>query len=112
MLRFTKDTIISAERYIIKEVKTAERPGNGHHFHYDVTIESVNEEVAIYAGDFLIPLNQPSNKYIVDMLEPEGQDSFFRWNFLIPSSISVSIIHPTVSKKTPCAISTKIRISE
>jgi hypothetical protein len=84
MLRFTKDTIISAERYIIKEVKTAERPGNGHHFHYDVTIESVNEEVAIYAGDFLIPLNQPSNKYIVDMLEPEGQDSFFRWNFFDP----------------------------
>jgi hypothetical protein len=84
MLRFTKDTTISAERYIIKEVKTAERLSNGHHFHYDVTIESVNEEVAIYAGDFLIPLNQPSNKYIVDMLEPEGQDSFFRWNFFDP----------------------------
>jgi hypothetical protein len=84
MLRFTKDTTISAGRYIIKEVKTAERLSNGHHFHYDVTIESVNEEVALYAGDFLIPLNQPSNKYIVDMLEPEGQDSFFRWNFFDP----------------------------
>jgi predicted Zn-dependent protease len=29
-------------------------------------------------------MNQPANKYIVEMLEPEAEDSFFRWNFFDP----------------------------
>jgi hypothetical protein len=84
MLRFTKDTVMRAERYMIDEVKTSERPSNGHHFHYDVSVAGRSEEVQIYQGDILIPLNQSSNKYIVEMLEPEAQDSFFRWNFFDP----------------------------
>ncbi len=26
-------------------------------------------------------MNQPANRYIVEMLEPTGDDSFFAWNF-------------------------------
>jgi hypothetical protein len=32
-------------------------------------------------GDYLVPVNQFSNRYIVETLEPEGSDSFFAWNF-------------------------------
>ncbi len=84
MKRFTKDTLITALRYLIKEVKTSERLSNGHHFHHNVVLDVLPEKVAIYEGDFLIPLNQTSNRYIVEMLEPEAQDSFFRWNFFDP----------------------------
>jgi hypothetical protein len=84
MKRFAKDTVITVHRYVIKEVKTAERLSNGHHFHYDVVLESQLEEMAVFEGDFLIPMNQAANRYIVEMLEPEAQDSFFRWNFFDP----------------------------
>jgi hypothetical protein len=32
-------------------------------------------------GDYLVPLHQPADRYIVEMLEPTGDDSFFAWNF-------------------------------
>ena len=34
-----------------------------------------------YEGDLLIPMDQIGNKYIIEMLEPQAWDSFFRWNF-------------------------------
>lgn len=84
MLRFAKDTTITAERYIIKEVKTSQYQNNWHRNHNDVSYEVVSESVNIWEGDFLIPMNQPTNRYIVEMLEPDAQDSFFRWNFFDP----------------------------
>lgn len=31
--------------------------------------------------DYLVFLNQSKNRYIVEVLEPQGSDSFFSWNF-------------------------------
>lgn len=84
MLRFTKDTVITAERYMIKEVKTSQYQNNWHRNHNEVSYEVVTEAVNIWEGDFLIPMNQPANRYIVEMLEPDAPDSFFRWNFFDP----------------------------
>ncbi len=84
MLRFTKDTMITAERYIIKEVKTNPYKYNWRQNHTEVKYERVTETVNVWEGDYLIPMNQPANRYIVEMLEPEAQDSFFRWNFFDP----------------------------
>jgi len=41
----------------------------------------VVEPIQFYRGDIVIPTNQPSNKFIVEMLEPQGVDSYFAWNF-------------------------------
>jgi len=84
MLRFTKDTLITAERYIIKEVKTNPYKYNWHQNHTEVKYERVTETVNVWEGDYLIPMDQPANRYIVEMLEPDAQDSFFRWNFFDP----------------------------
>ena len=37
--------------------------------------------VQFYAGDYVVRVNQPQNRYIVETLEPQGVDSFFAWNF-------------------------------
>ena len=37
--------------------------------------------MAFRAGDWVVPVDQAANRYIVETLEPEGADSFFRWNF-------------------------------
>ena len=39
------------------------------------------QEVEFYAGDYVIYVNQPNNRYIVETLEPQAIDSFFNWNF-------------------------------
>lgn len=84
MFRFTKDTVITAERYMIKEVKTSQYQNNWHRNHNEISYEISTEEVNIWEGDYLIPMDQPANRYIVEMLEPEALDSFFRWNFFDP----------------------------
>ncbi len=78
------DTVIEVERYYISEVESFQRQYNWHRPHQKFTLESKTEIVQFYAGDFLIPVNQSVNHYIVQMLEPDGPDSFFRWNFFDP----------------------------
>lgn len=84
MQQLAIDTVIRAERYLISKVETAGQPSNGHHFHNKVTLEKITEEVPVFKGDYVIPMNQSTNRYIVEMLEPEAPDSFFRWNFFDP----------------------------
>lgn len=48
------------------------------------TVQSMRKELIemhFRAGDVMIPVNQTSNRYIVETLEPKGVDAFFVWNF-------------------------------
>jgi hypothetical protein len=75
------DSTISVESYYIKDFTSRKRPYEGHYFHDKVVVEKQHEEIMFRAGDVLIPVNQVTNRYIVETLEPEATDSFFRWNF-------------------------------
>jgi hypothetical protein len=39
------------------------------------------KQVAFRQGDYLIPMNQSANRFILETLEPQGEDSYFTWNF-------------------------------
>ena len=32
-------------------------------------------------GDYVVGTNQPARRFLVEMLEPTGEDSYFAWNF-------------------------------
>ena len=75
------DTVLTGEMYFIKDVGNPSEPYNGHFVHSKIEVEKVTKTKKFYTGDLLIPLNQVGNKYLVETLEPQGHDSFFRWNF-------------------------------
>lgn len=75
------DTIITGEMYFIKDVGNPAEPYNGHFVHSKIEVEKVVKSKKFYAGDILIPMSQVGNKYLIEVLEPQGRDSFFRWNF-------------------------------
>jgi hypothetical protein len=81
MNQLKNDTVIDVEVYYIKDYKTVEKPWEGHYFHYGVGLETKVMKMKFYKDDFIIFVNQPSNRYIVETLEPQGMDSFFAWNF-------------------------------
>lgn len=81
MEQLQSDTIINVEMYIVKDYKTVKKPYEGHYLHYDVSTDKVYKPVKFYKGDYLVFVNQKSNRYIVETLEPTGVDSFFAWNF-------------------------------
>jgi len=75
------DAKIAVESYYINDLKTSSRPYEGHYLHSAVKVRPVKQTLQYYAGDFVVYVNQPGNRYIVETLEPQATDSFFNWNF-------------------------------
>lgn len=76
-----RDTSLIVETYRIKGFKTSERPYEGHYPHSEVEVEKNITEVKYRKGDYIFPVNQRAGRYLMEVLEPQGQDSFFKWNF-------------------------------
>lgn len=72
---------VLVEVYYIKNYKTAAQPYEGHYPHSELEVEIKKQKLKFSKGDFLISVNQVSNRYIVETLEPQAPDSFFAWNF-------------------------------
>lgn len=81
--QFNNDTTIEVEAYRIEDYKSSQRPYEKHHKNYDVKVSSSRQIIKFLKGDYIIPVNQRANRYIIEMLEPTGDDSFFAWNFLM-----------------------------
>jgi hypothetical protein len=81
MSRLAHDTTLSLQMYYIGDYKTGTRPYEGHYLHTNVKLNPVDAKIRFYEGDYVVYVNQPINRYIVETLEPQGVDSFFAWNF-------------------------------
>jgi len=81
MYQFKSDTTINIETYYIDSYEPVKRPSQGHYINTNVKLHVVTQEIRYHAGDYVIPLNQRANKYIVYMLEPQSAAGFFAWNF-------------------------------
>jgi hypothetical protein len=81
MQQFKNDTLIDVEAYHIDDYKALPRPYEKHHKNSAVKVTAGNQKIRFLKGDYIIYLNQPANRYLVEMLEPSGDDSFFAWNF-------------------------------
>jgi len=81
MQRFTQDTTINGETYVIDKVESPSRPYEGHFFHYGVEARAIAKKFNIRKGDYIIPLDQRAKRFIVEVLEPQATDSYFTWNY-------------------------------
>jgi Predicted carboxypeptidase len=75
------DTIIEVSAFHIDEYKSLDHAYEKHHKNSNVKGHWLSEKIKFLKGDFIVVMNQPSNRYCVEMLEPTGDDSFFAWNF-------------------------------
>ncbi len=81
MRRLEKDTLLTVESYKIYDYSTNEDVYEGHYFHDTVQLKKSVQQVQFRAGDYYIPSHQKGLRYLLETLEPEAMDSFFRWNF-------------------------------
>ena len=79
--RLQADTSIEVAAYHIDDYKSSGRAYEKHHKNYGVKVSVSNQKIKFLRGDYYIPLNQKANRYLVEILEPTGDDSFFAWNF-------------------------------
>lgn len=57
------------------------RPYEGHHVRTADSLERRLEPVQLFAGDWIIPVDQKAARYLIETLSPEAVDAFFAWNF-------------------------------
>lgn len=69
------------EVYHITDYKTAPRQYEMHHLNSDVKLTTRVQKLNFRKGDYLVPMNQAANHFLIEVLEPQAQDSYFAWNF-------------------------------
>jgi len=79
--RLKKDTSITVEAYHIDGYKSYPKAYEKHHRNYDISMSSSKQEIKFLKGDYIIFTGKPTDRYVVETLEPLGDDSFFSWNF-------------------------------
>lgn len=75
------DTTAVVEVGEIMGFSSNSRPYEGHHVNACDTVIWRAQTVQLYRGDFIVPSDQPSLRYLCETLCPQGHDSFFTWNF-------------------------------
>ena len=70
-----------AEAYRIAHHVKRRVPFEGRHLHDEVEVRPEPMVAEVAEGDWLVPLGGPHDRFVVEVLEPLGIDSFFRWAF-------------------------------
>jgi hypothetical protein len=84
MLPLKNDSAIEVEIYHIDDYKTAPRQYEMHHLNSDAKISVTKQRIKFRKGDWYIAMDQAANRFLVETLEPQAEDSYFAWNFFDP----------------------------
>ena len=81
MRKLSRDTSVEVQWYRIENYHSGSRPFEGHHLNANVQVSRNSNIVSFRKGDYYIPLNQEANRFLIETLEPQAEDSYFTWNF-------------------------------
>lgn len=79
--RFRRDTSLTVNAYHIDQYKSSAFPYEKHHKNSNIKTTTFTKTIAFEQGDYLIYTNQPGARFIVEALEPTGEDGYFAWNY-------------------------------
>lgn len=82
MRRIPQDTLITGVGTYVQKVRYSKRPYEGHLPVVSATFLDSTISMTFQEGDYLIGTqNQCGWRYLMQVMEPRGNDSFFKWNF-------------------------------
>ena len=81
MSTLKKDSIVEVEVIHIDDYKTTTMQYEMHHPNSNVKISSTKQKMNFRKGDYYVPMNQVANHFLIETLEPQGEDSYFAWNY-------------------------------
>lgn len=79
--QLTADTTLTVTYYHVDDYKSQSRAYEKHHRNTDIKLSSHTVSQRFLKGDYIVFTGQRADRYIVETLEPLGDDSFFSWNF-------------------------------
>ena len=79
--RLKNDTTLRVEAYRIESYQSTARPYEGHHPNRDVRVSKTKKNIKFSKGDYYISTDQKGVRFLIEVLEPQAEDSYFTWNF-------------------------------
>lgn len=73
------EKVVEVQR--IRSYSTVSEPFEGHYLHFDVETEISNVSAGLRVGDVIVPMGYPSDRLVMEILEPRCPDSFFAWGY-------------------------------
>ena len=81
MKRLERDILMELEVYRIESYTPSQRPYENHFRHSNVKTTTHIEKIQCLKGDYIIEMGHYTDRFVVEMLEPTGADSYFSWNY-------------------------------
>ena len=81
MIETSADTMLFAKAFKIIDFSNGTKPYEGHYLHTNTQLEIIEIKAHLKKGDWIIPMKQDKAYYILSVLDPRMEDSFFAWNF-------------------------------
>jgi hypothetical protein len=81
MRRLSQDSSIPITALKIDSYRAATRPYENHFRLGEVKVHEEQQVIKFLKGDWIISTNQPARRFLAEMLDPTGPDSYFAWNF-------------------------------
>lgn len=81
MRRLSQDTTIAVGVYHIADYQSYPRAYEKHHKNTAIKVTVDKEPIHFLKGDYIVGTDGPARRFLVEMLEPTGEDSYFAWNF-------------------------------
>lgn len=81
LVRLERDTVLQVAQDSIADFRTVPMPYEGHYLHRGIQVARERKAMQAHAGDVLVPMGHPTDRYAVEALECRAEDGFFAWNF-------------------------------
>ncbi len=77
----SRDTLVLTSTRIVN-YESGSKPYEGHYLHRNMRVKEQVDTLVIPSGSILISTDQELRNFIVSVLEPATEDSYFAWNFM------------------------------
>lgn len=81
MQQLNKDTTLDVMADKIVDYKTSTRAYEKHYRHYDTKLKADKQSIRFLKGDYIIYTGQRADRFLIEVLTPSCDDSYFAWNF-------------------------------
>lgn len=75
------DSVMVVNVSRITDYQTTQRPYEGHYLHYKTQVVKEMDTLRVLTGSIIVPVDQVRAAFILSVLEPKSDDSYFAWNF-------------------------------
>lgn len=79
--KLAHDTTMAVTVSHVVGYETVKQPYEGHYLHFGIRTEERTDTLKVLKGSLIVPTRQSRRTFLLSVLTPQAEDSYFAWNF-------------------------------